>query len=89
MDFGTAKKCAEWFALLSGALYLPGELCSLLHHSNLLKWTIFATNTMIVLWIFQLRIREDATTTEKPAKQSDETCAQASAVAPLPDLFGC
>jgi uncharacterized membrane protein (DUF2068 family) len=52
------KEWAQWFALLSGALYLPGELYSLLHHSNLLKWTIFATNTMIVLWIFQLRVRD-------------------------------
>ena len=50
------REWAQWFALLSGALYLPGELYSMLHRSSLLKWMMLATNIGIVLLMLLLRI---------------------------------
>ena len=48
---------AQWFALLSGALYLPGELYSLLRHPRPLKWAVLVVNAVIVLYMLVLRVR--------------------------------
>ena len=45
------QEWAEWFALLSGCLYLPWELYALTHHATALKWGIFAVNMVIVLYL--------------------------------------
>jgi uncharacterized membrane protein (DUF2068 family) len=45
------KEWAEWFALLSGALYMPYEVFELLRHATPLKWGIFVTNLIIVLYM--------------------------------------
>lgn len=50
------REWAQWFALLSGALYLPGELYSLLRHPRPLKWAVLATNVVIVLYILIVRV---------------------------------
>jgi uncharacterized membrane protein (DUF2068 family) len=47
---------AEWFALLSGAMYLPLEIAKLLEKPNGLHLTIFATNVMIVLYMLYVRL---------------------------------
>src|SRR5215475_5626644 len=44
------REWAEWFALLSGAMYLPGELYSLLHHASWLKWSMLVANAVVVLF---------------------------------------
>jgi uncharacterized membrane protein (DUF2068 family) len=51
------REWAQWFALLSGALYLPGELYSLLRHPRPLKWGILAANAVIVLYMLILRVK--------------------------------
>jgi uncharacterized membrane protein (DUF2068 family) len=50
------REWAQWFALLSGALYLPGELYSLLRHPSWLKWGVLVTNAGIVLFMLILRV---------------------------------
>jgi uncharacterized membrane protein (DUF2068 family) len=45
------KEWAEWFALLSGCLYIPWELYALAQHATALKWGIFAINLLIVLYL--------------------------------------
>ena len=47
---------AQWFALLSGALYLPGEIYSLLRHPSGLKWGALVTNAVVVTFIVILRV---------------------------------
>lgn len=42
------KSWAEWFALISGALYVPIEVYELAHHPTPIKWVVFATNLLIV-----------------------------------------
>jgi len=48
---------AEWFALLSGCLYLPWEMLSIIRHPHPLKWIVLAINLLIVLYMFVLRLR--------------------------------
>jgi uncharacterized membrane protein (DUF2068 family) len=45
------KEWAEWFALISGAAYIPAEVYELFHHPNHVKWTILALNALIVLYM--------------------------------------
>jgi uncharacterized membrane protein (DUF2068 family) len=51
------REWAQWFALLSGALYLPWELYSLLRHPRPLKWGVVAANAVIVLYMLSLRVK--------------------------------
>ncbi len=51
------REWAQWFALLSGALYLPGELYSLLRHPRPLKWAVVAANALIVLYMLILLVK--------------------------------
>jgi uncharacterized membrane protein (DUF2068 family) len=50
-----ARDWAEWFALLSGALYLPWEILAIIHHSDWLRWGILIVNIFIVLYMAELR----------------------------------
>ena len=52
------REWAQWFALLSGALYLPGEMYSLLQHPSGLKWGVLVTNAVVVT--FMVVVRADA-----------------------------
>lgn len=54
------REWAQWFALLSGALYLPGELYSLLQHANRLKWGLLVANVLVVLFMLSLRVNRGA-----------------------------
>jgi uncharacterized membrane protein (DUF2068 family) len=47
---------AEWFALLSGALYLPIEISKLSKHPRWLAWTVFLGNLLIVLYMLFVRV---------------------------------
>jgi uncharacterized membrane protein (DUF2068 family) len=42
------KEWAEWFALITGAAYVPLEIYQLLHRPNAFKWGVFAINLLIV-----------------------------------------
>lgn len=50
------KEWAEWFALLSGSMYLPWEIYELARRQNWLRWTIFGINVVIVLYLLWLRV---------------------------------
>jgi uncharacterized membrane protein (DUF2068 family) len=49
---------AEWFALLSGALYLPLEILKLAQRGTLERVVVFVLNVIIVLYMLFIRIRE-------------------------------
>jgi uncharacterized membrane protein (DUF2068 family) len=55
-----AREWAEWFALLSGAMYLPWEAYSLLRHPLPVKWVILTANLAIVLYMLVLRVQAGA-----------------------------
>lgn len=45
------KEWAEWFALISGAVYTPVAVYELLRHPTGFKWTFLVLNLMIVLYL--------------------------------------
>lgn len=51
-----ARVWAEWFALLSGCLYLPWEIFELISRPTPVRWLIFGTNLAIVLYMLYVRI---------------------------------
>src|SRR5579885_3242115 len=48
---------AEWFALLSGTLYLPWEIYSVSIHPNIVHYVVFSANLGIVLYMLYVRVR--------------------------------
>lgn len=48
---------AQWFALLSTALYLPQELYWLMRHPNWIKGGVLVTNIFILLFMLTLRVK--------------------------------
>ncbi|MEO8006743.1 MAG: DUF2127 domain-containing protein [Betaproteobacteria bacterium] len=46
-----ARRWAEWFAVLSGAIYVPAELYGLSHHATPLKVLLLALNVGIVAYM--------------------------------------
>lgn len=54
------REWAEWFALLSGAMYLPWEMYSLIRHPHPIKWFILLANIAIVLYMLVLRVQANA-----------------------------
>jgi uncharacterized membrane protein (DUF2068 family) len=51
-----ARVWAEWFALLSGCMYLPWEIFELIVKPTPVRWVIFATNLIIVLYLLYIRV---------------------------------
>src|SRR5262249_46606498 len=51
------REWAEWFALLSGSMYLPWEVYSLMHHPLLIKWMVLSVNVAIVAYMLVLRVQ--------------------------------
>ena len=45
------RRWAEWFALISGGLYIPVEIYELLHHATWLKAAVLGTNLGIVVYM--------------------------------------
>jgi uncharacterized membrane protein (DUF2068 family) len=50
------KTWAEWFAILSGGIYIPIELIGIIRHATVIKGSIFALNLFIVLYLIYVRI---------------------------------
>ena len=50
-----ARVWAEWFALLSGCLYLPWEVFELIGKPTPIRWGVFVTNVAIVVYMAYVR----------------------------------
>ncbi|HLW55485.1 MAG TPA: DUF2127 domain-containing protein [Candidatus Angelobacter sp.] len=64
------KEWAEWFALLTGGLYIPFEVYELFHHPTGVKWMILGINVVIVLylaWLLQDSYQRRRAARETPA----------------------
>jgi uncharacterized membrane protein (DUF2068 family) len=46
---------AEWFAIVSGGVYLPLELYELIHHATAVKAVVFLVNACIVAYLIYFR----------------------------------
>ena len=50
------KTWAEWFAIISGAIYIPFEILGIIRHATLLKGSILFFNLFIVVYLIYVRI---------------------------------
>src|SRR3954447_14352939 len=57
---------AEWFALLSGAMYLPWEILKVAQRASAERLVVLAINVLIVLYMLYIRIRERRMCDEVP-----------------------
>jgi uncharacterized membrane protein (DUF2068 family) len=48
---------AEWFALLSGAMYVPLELLRLIQHPNSIHVAVLSINVLIVVYMLYVRVQ--------------------------------
>ena len=79
-------KWAKWFAVLSGAIYLPAELGAVLYRFSWEKLIVFGVNTFVVAFIFfqvvserrrnirkQARPLTEADSPPKPSRRTSQT----------------
>lgn len=45
------KEWAEWFALISGSIYMPFEVATLVRHATGWKWLILSINLLILIYL--------------------------------------
>jgi uncharacterized membrane protein (DUF2068 family) len=48
---------AEWFALLSGGIYLPWEILKLIEHPDWKHWGVLLINIFILAYMLSIRVR--------------------------------
>ena len=47
---------AEWFAIISGSLYLPWEIYELVRRQTWIRWLVLTINVVIVIYLVWIRI---------------------------------
>jgi uncharacterized membrane protein (DUF2068 family) len=52
------KAWAEWFAIISGSLYLPVEVYEIFQHATWMRTAVFVLNAAIVAYMLFVRITE-------------------------------
>jgi uncharacterized membrane protein (DUF2068 family) len=57
---------AEWFAILSGAIYLPIEVQSLIRHTSFLREAVLLTNVFIVAFFMYRRLLDRGGSSQSP-----------------------
>lgn len=60
----------EWFALLSGAIYLPFEVYELMHSLNLLSATALLVNLGVMFYLYLTLKSQRPEETTEPCQQS-------------------
>jgi uncharacterized membrane protein (DUF2068 family) len=57
------KAWAEWFAIVSGAVYLPVEAYEIVRHATGIRIGVFVVNAAIVAYLLYVRLSPDKSTT--------------------------
>jgi len=69
---------AEWFAVISGAVYVPFEVVAVIDHPHWIRFAVLNGNLLVVFYILWILIenrrdREEAESAQPiPAKRMDE-----------------
>ena len=66
------REWAQWFELLSSALYLPPEMYLLLHRPSWLRGSVLAMNIIIVLMMLRLSLNTVCLQQIQPTQRSGE-----------------
>lgn len=65
---------AEWFAVISGAIYLPVEIVAVWHHRDLTHTAILVGNIIVVLYILRILLENR----RERCQQQERTAGSAS-----------
>ncbi len=71
---------AEWFAMLSGALYLPWEILKIVEKADWERISVLCINLIVILYMAEIRIRE--TWQSRRRKQQSQECEQPATKVP-------
>ena|GEM_PF-225983 len=71
---------AEWFAMLSGALYLPWEILKIVEKVDWERISVLCINLIVILYMAEIRIRE--TWQSRRQKQKSRECEQPATKVP-------
>jgi uncharacterized membrane protein (DUF2068 family) len=63
---------AEWFAMLSGCLYLPWEILKIAERADWERIGVLAVNLVIILYMAEIRIRENREARRERRKAREE-----------------
>lgn len=66
-----ARAWAEWFAIISGGLYLPVEAYELITHPTLIRAGVLFFNTLIVAYMLYIRLSSKGHMTEEAIHLTD------------------
>ncbi len=61
---------AEWFALISGTIYLPFEIYELITHQTWIHLAVLVINLAVVIYMLHLRLTAPAAARRKEVNQS-------------------
>jgi uncharacterized membrane protein (DUF2068 family) len=50
-----ARAWAEWFAIISGSVYLPWEILEVIKHNTQVRWAVLIINIIVVLYMMYVR----------------------------------
>ncbi len=66
---------AEWFAVISGAIYLPFELIAVITHPHWIRFGVFLGNIVVVLYILRILIENRRERKEaREARECGDKC---------------
>jgi uncharacterized membrane protein (DUF2068 family) len=71
---------AEWFAMLSGALYLPWEILKIVEKADWERIGVLCVNLIVILYMAEIRIRE--TWQSRRQKRKSRECQQPATKVP-------
>jgi uncharacterized membrane protein (DUF2068 family) len=74
------KEWAEWFALVSGAMYMPYEVYEMARHPSLIKFAILTINALIVWYMVWLLLAAHKDKNPPPATTPKEAAPQEKTV---------
>jgi uncharacterized membrane protein (DUF2068 family) len=60
------RRWAQWFALVSGALFLPWEILKVAQRANWVHASVFVGNVIILLYMGRLLVRADRRRASRP-----------------------
>ncbi|HVY07446.1 MAG TPA: DUF2127 domain-containing protein [Burkholderiales bacterium] len=61
---------AEWFAVLSGAIYVPAEVYGVLHHVTAVKVSLLVINVVVVAYMIYILWRSRREHAQRPRSES-------------------
>ena len=63
---------AEWFAVISGSLYLPYEIYEIVRRTTIMRWCVFLGNVAIIIYLLYIRSKSEEERKTQAVKAQQE-----------------